>query len=61
MLFFGFIACCLPPHIWILKNTLTPLHDHVRKRKGWSDEQVVARWLILQCVASALLLLLVRG
>ena len=48
-------------HIWILKNTLTPLHDHVRKRKVWSDEQVVARWLILQCVASALLLLLVRG
>jgi len=47
-------------HIWILKNTLTPLHDHVRKRMGWSDEQVVVRWLILQCVASALLLLLVR-
>ena len=32
-------------HISILKNTLTPLHDHVRKRMGWSDEQVVARWL----------------
>ena len=48
-------------HISILKNTRTPLHDHVRKNKGWSDEQVVARWLILQCVASALLLLLVRG
>ena len=47
-------------HIWILKNTLTPLHDHVRKRKGWSDEQVVARWLILQAVASAWLLLLTR-
>ena len=47
-------------HISILKNTLTPLHDHVRKRMGWSDEQVVARWLILQAVASALLLLLVR-
>ena len=30
-------------HISILKNTLTPLHDHVRKRLGWSDEQVVAR------------------
>ena len=29
--------------------------------KGWSDEQVVARWLILQCVASALLLLVVHG
>ena len=48
-------------HITILKNTRTPLHDHVRKNKGWSDEQVVARWLILQCVASALLLLVVHG
>ena len=48
-------------HISILKNTRTPLHDHARKNKGWSDEQVVARWLIMQCVASALLLLIVRG
>lgn len=47
-------------HISILKKTLTPLHDHVRKRMDWSDEQVVARWLILQAVASALLLLLAR-
>ena len=47
-------------HISILKNTLTPLRDHVRKRMGWSDEQVVARWLILQAVASAWLLLLTR-
>ena len=47
-------------HISILKNTLTPLHDHVRMRMGWSDEQVVARWLILQAVASAWLLLLTR-
>ena len=47
-------------HISILKKTLTPLHDHVRKRMGWSDEHVVARWLILQAVASALLLLLAR-
>ena len=42
-------------HLSILKNTLTPLHDHVRKQRGWSDEQVVARWIILQCAASALL------
>ena len=42
-------------HISVLKNTLTPLHDHARKRLGWSDEQVVARWIILQCAASALL------
>lgn len=47
-------------HISILKKTLTPLHDHVRKRMGWSDEQVVARWLILQAIASAWLLLLAR-
>ena len=39
-------------HISILKNTRTPLHDHARKNKGWSDEQVVARWLIMQCVAA---------
>ena len=42
-------------------DLFTPLHDHARKNKGWSDEQVVARWLIMQCVASALLLLIVRG
>ena len=36
-------------HISILKKTLTPLHDHVRKRMGWSDEQVVARWLSITC------------
>lgn len=52
-------------HISILKNTRTPLHDHVRKNlpegHRWSDEQVVARWVILQSVASAVLLLLVRG
>lgn len=48
-------------HIWILKNTLTPLHDHVRKRRGWSDEQVVLRWVILQCLASAALLVLVHS
>ena len=47
-------------HISILKNTRTPLHDCARKQKGWSDEQVVARWLILQAVASAWLLLLTR-
>ena len=34
--------------ISILKNTRTPLHDHVRKNKGWSDAQVVARYVIIQ-------------
>ncbi|MBQ7860491.1 MAG: phospho-N-acetylmuramoyl-pentapeptide-transferase, partial [Faecalibacterium sp.] len=45
--------------IWILKNTLTPLHDHARKRKGWSDTQVVFRFVILQLLLSVLLYLLV--
>ncbi len=34
--------------ISILKNTLTPLHDHVRKNKEWSDTQVVFRFSIYQ-------------
>ena len=46
--------------ISILKNTLTPLHDHARKRLGWSDEQVVLRWVILQGIASALLAAIAR-
>ena len=47
-------------HIWILKNTRTPLHDHARKNKGWSDPQVVMRFAILQALASGVLLLLVK-
>ncbi len=34
--------------ISILVNTRTPLHDHARKNKGWSDTQVVFRFVILQ-------------
>ena len=40
--------------IYILKNTRTPIHDHVRKNLGWSDSQVVIRFVILQIVASLL-------
>jgi phospho-N-acetylmuramoyl-pentapeptide-transferase len=36
--------------ISILTNTLTPLHDHVRKNKGWSDTQVVFRFCIYQII-----------
>jgi phospho-N-acetylmuramoyl-pentapeptide-transferase len=39
--------------ISILKNTLTPLHDHVRKNKGWSDTQVVFRFCIYQIILIA--------
>ena len=34
--------------ISILKNTRTPLHDHARKNKGWSDPQTVYRFAIIQ-------------
>ena len=36
--------------ISILKNTRTPLHDHARKNKGWSDPQTVYRFVIIQAV-----------
>ncbi|WP_310601564.1 phospho-N-acetylmuramoyl-pentapeptide-transferase [Anaerosporobacter sp.] len=36
--------------IRILKNTLTPIHDHVRKNFHWSDTQVVMRFLIIQAL-----------
>lgn len=38
--------------IHILKNTRTPLHDHVRKVKGWSNTQAVFRFVIIQIVVS---------
>ena len=38
--------------IHILKNTQTPLHDHVRKNKDWSNAQVVFRFAIIQLIVS---------
>lgn len=45
--------------IHILKNTTTPIHDHVRKRLGWSNAQVVFRFAIIQIVISAATIYLV--
>lgn len=46
--------------ISILKNTRTPIHDHMRKNHGWSDTQVVIRFIIFQVllavIAGALLM-----
>ncbi len=39
--------------IRILKNTRTPLHDHVRKAWGWSNTQTVFRFAIIQIILSA--------
>ncbi len=47
--------------IHILKNTTTPLHDHVRKVKGWSNTQTVFRFAIIQivvCVATVYLIII---
>jgi len=41
-------------HISILKNTRTPLHDEMRKNRGWSDTQVVIRFAIMQVICSLL-------
>ena len=38
--------------IKILKNTRTPIHDHVRKNCSWSDTQTVFRFVIIQTVIS---------
>lgn len=46
--------------IRILKNTRTPLHDHVRKVMGWSNTQCVFRFVIIQILISAAALCFVR-
>lgn len=38
--------------IHILKNTRTPIHDHVRKNKDWSNTHVVFRFAIIQILIS---------
>ena len=43
-----------------VKNTRTPIHDHVRKKCGWSDTQVVVRFLIIQVILAAAAYMLVR-
>jgi len=45
--------------ISILKNTRTPLHDHVRKVKDWSNTQAVFRFAIIQIVVSAIAIYMV--
>jgi len=33
-----------------MKNIRTPIHDHMRKNKEWSDTQVVTRFAIIQLI-----------
>lgn len=42
-----------------MKDIQTPLHDHFRKKIGWANEQTVTRFVLLQIIVSAIVLLLV--
>ena len=46
--------------ISIMKNIRTPLHDHFRKNKGWSNTQTIFRFQIVQTVISLSFLLLIK-
>ena len=39
-------------HINAFKKIRTPLHDHFRKNKGWSNSQVIFRFCMIQAVMS---------
>jgi phospho-N-acetylmuramoyl-pentapeptide-transferase len=45
--------------IRILSNIRFPLHDHCRKNLGWSNSQVLVRFMLLHIGLSALLVTLV--
>ncbi|MBE5937483.1 MAG: phospho-N-acetylmuramoyl-pentapeptide-transferase [Lachnospiraceae bacterium] len=45
--------------ISILKNTRTPLHDHVRKVKDWSNTQAVFRFAIIQIMISVIVIYMI--
>ncbi len=46
--------------ISVLKNTLTPLHDEVRRHHGWSDTQVVQRFALIQVMLAVLMYLFLQ-
>ena len=46
--------------IRILTNVRTPIHDHVRKVKGWSNTQAVYRFTIIQIIISLAVLYMMK-
>ncbi len=46
--------------IKILKNIRTPLHDHFRKNKGWSNSQTIYRLNIIQTLISFCTLMVLK-
>jgi phospho-N-acetylmuramoyl-pentapeptide-transferase len=45
--------------IGIFRTVRYPLHDHARKNLGWSNTQVLLRFILLQALATPILLVLV--
>lgn len=43
-----------------MENIRTPLHDHVRKNKDWSNTQTVFRFVIIQVMVSLIVVYLCR-
>ena len=43
-----------------MKNLRTPIHDHMRKNRSWSDTQVVIRFMIIQTIISLCVIYLCR-
>jgi phospho-N-acetylmuramoyl-pentapeptide-transferase len=43
--------------IGIFKDVRYPLHDHVRHNDGWSNTQVMVRFVLLQAVITPILLI----
>lgn len=41
-----------------MKTIRTPIHDHARKNKNWSDTQVVIRFVLIQILLSVVVILL---
>lgn len=44
--------------IGIFKTVRYPLHDHFRQKNGWSNTQVLVRFMLLQAVGTPILLVL---
>ncbi len=44
--------------IGIFKTVRYPLHDHFRQKRGWSNTQVLVRFILLQAVVTPTLLIL---
>lgn len=47
-------------HVNPLKNIRTPLHDHFRKNKGWSNTQVIYRFCMIQALISSLTIIAIK-